>query len=160
MDKTTSWAAWIGAATGVCSLAWNVYLRLTSGPKLRITAHAGMIEMPPRPGNPHYLRIAVRNVGNAPTTITLYSLHSYKGLRSRFRKSEFNADKSAVINTYLGKQCPAKLDVGEELSVLVEHDYRFEDWLKEELWVGVSHSFAHGGAQLVKVYDSRKSRKK
>jgi hypothetical protein len=156
MDKSTIWAAWIGAATGACSLAWNIYLKVTSGPKLKIHVHAGMVTMPPRPGNPHFLRIAVRNVGNAPTTITNYSFHSFEGLHSRFRKSEFNAAKSAVITNYSGKQCPAKLEVGEELNVIMEHDSRFEEWLEGGLWVGVSHSFGRR-AQLVKIYDGGKT---
>jgi hypothetical protein len=151
MDKSTIWAAWIGATTGLCSFVWNVYLKFTSGPKLSIGAHAGMVSMPPMPGNPRILRIVVRNVGTAPTTITNYSFHSFKGLRSRFRKTEFNAVKSAVLNQYRGTQCPTKLDVGEEVNVFMDHDAEFEEWLKEGLWVGVSHSFGHG-AQLAKVY--------
>lgn len=155
MDKSTIWAAWIGAATGVFSLAWNMYLKITSGPKLKISAYAGMVVMPPPPGDPHFLRIVVRNVGSAPTTITNYTLHSFRGLRSRFKKTEFNAEKNAVVTRYTGKQCPTKLDVGEEVAIVVEHDSRFEEWLKEGVWVGVSHSFGHG-AQLVKICDGRK----
>jgi hypothetical protein len=156
MNNSTIWAAWIGAATGACSLAWNIYLKVASGPKLRIHAHAGMVTMPPQLGNPHFLRITVRNVGNAPTTITNYSLHSFTDLRSKIRKSEFNADKSAVLAKYSGKQCPAKLEVGEELSILMEHDSGFEEWLKNDVWVGVSHSFGRR-AQLMKIYDGRKA---
>lgn len=155
MNNSTIWAAWIGAATGACSLAWNIYLKAAAGPKLRIHAHAWMVTMPPRPGNPHFLRITVRNVGNAPTTITNYSVHSFNSLRSRFNKNEFNAAKSAVISNYIGKQCPAKLEVGEELTVLMEHDSQFNEWLKDGLWVGISHSFGRR-AQLVKTYDGRK----
>jgi hypothetical protein len=155
MDKSTIWAAWIGAATGVFSLAWNMYLKVTSGPKLKIDAYAGMVIIPPPPGDPYFLRIVVRNVGSEPTTITNYTLHSFKGLRSRFRKTEFNAAKNAVVTKYIGKQCPTKLDVGEEVSILVEHDSRFEEWLKEGVWVGVSHSFG-GSAQMAKICDGRK----
>lgn len=155
MSNSTVWVAWIGACTGVCSLAWNIYLKITSGPKLRILAHAGMVKMPPVPGNPNFLRITVRNVGNAPTTITNYSLHSFKGLRSRFRKKDFYATKSAVIAQYSGKHCPVKLDVGEELSVLMQHDSSFEEWLDNGLWVGVSHSFGRC-AQFERIYDGRK----
>lgn len=155
MDKSTIWAAWIGAATGVFSLAWTVYLKVTSGPKLKISAYAGMVMMPPPPGDPYFLRIVVRNVGSAPTTITNYTLHSFKGFRSRFRKTEVNATENAVVTRYIGKQCPTKLDVGEEVSIMVEHDSRFEEWLKDGVWVGVSHSFGRW-AQLVKIYDGRK----
>lgn len=155
MDKSTYWAAWVGAATGVFSLAWNVFLKVTSGPKLKANAYAGMVIMPPPSGDPYFLRIVVRNVGSAPTTITNYTLHSFKGLRSRFRKTEANAAKNAVVTQYIGKQCPTKLDVGEEVSILVEHDSRFEEWLKEGVWVGISHSFGRY-AQMVKIHDGRK----
>lgn len=154
MINSTVWAAWIGAATGVGSFAWNIYLKVASGPKLRIRGHAGMIMIPPRPGNPHFLQITVQNVGNAPTTITNYSLHSFNNLRSKIKRNEFNADKSAILANYIGKQCPVKLEVGEELRVLMEHDSNFEEWLKEGLWIGVSHSFG-GRAQLTKIFDGR-----
>ncbi len=114
-----------------------------------------MVLIPPPPGDPYFLRIIVRNVGSAPTTITNYTLHSFTGLRSRFSKTEVNASKNAVVTQYVGKQCPTKLNIGEEVSILVEHDSRFEEWLKDGVWVGVSHSFGRY-AQMVKIYDGRK----
>jgi hypothetical protein len=128
MDKSTGLVAWIGAVTGVCSLAWNVYSKVTSGPKLKIDAHAGMETFPPKPRSPLLLQIVVHNAGSAPTTITNYSLHrSFKGVRSRFWKTEFNATKHAVLNLYRGKQCPTKLDGGEEVSLVMEQDSQFEE---------------------------------
>jgi hypothetical protein len=156
MGNSTTWVAWIGAATGVCSLVWNIYLKITTGPKLRIEAHAGMVLVPPEPGDHHFLRIVVRNVGSAPTTITNYTLHSFGGFLSKLRRSEFNAAKSAVITAYRGNQCPTKLNVGEEVSVLVEHDQRFDEWLRDDVWVGVSHTFRNR-AKLAKIYDGRKA---
>jgi hypothetical protein len=132
-----------------------MYLKVTSGPKLKISAHAGMVIMPPPPGDPYFLRIIVRNVGSAPTTITNYTLHLFIGFRSRFKKTEVNAAKNAVLTRYIGKQCPTKLDVGEEVNIMVEHDSRFEEWLKDGVWAGVSHSFGHR-AQMVRIYDDRK----
>jgi len=111
--------------------------------------------MPPGPGNPSFLRITVRNVGSAPTTITSYSLHSFKSFRSKFRKRDFDAAESAVIALYKGKQCPVKLDIGEQVDVLMEHDSYFEERLNEGLWVGVTHSFGRW-AQFAKIYDGRK----
>ena len=113
--------------------------------------------MPPPPGDPYLLRIIVRNVGTAPTTITNYTLHSFEGFWSKVRRSESNAAKFAVISAYSGNQCPAKLNVGEEVSILVEHDQRFDEWLQEDVWVGVSHSFRNR-AQLARIYDGRKAR--
>lgn len=129
-----------------------MYLKVASGPKLKINAHAGMVIMPPPPGDPHFLRIVVQNVGTAPTTITNYTLHSFNGLLSRFRN---NRTKNAVVTQYIGKQCPTKLDVGEEVSIMVEQDSRFEEWLKEGVWVGVSHSFEHR-PQMTKILDGRR----
>jgi len=118
-----------------------------------------MVLVPPLTGSDtRYLRIVVRNVGNAPTTITNYSLHGFRGFRGRFRKSEFNSHRTAVITRYVGKQCPTKLDVGEEVNVMVEQDSKFDQWLKEGLWVGVHHSFGHG-AQLVRIFEGGKKAK-
>jgi hypothetical protein len=50
-------------------------------------------------------------------SLTIYIFHSFKGPRSRFRKSEFNAAESAVLTNYSGKQCPEKL---------MEHDRGFK----------------------------------
>lgn len=110
-----------------------------------------------QPGDQRFVRIIVRNVGTAPTTITLYSIHSFKGFRSRFRKTELNAARSAILNEYSGPQCPARLQVGEEVNVFMKQDTRFEEWLKEELWVGVHHPFAKG-AVLAKVVKSERIR--
>jgi hypothetical protein len=69
--KTTELVAWIGATTGVASLGWNIYTKITANrPKLVVKAYANMIQMPPPPKNPRFLRITVQNIGTAPTTIT------------------------------------------------------------------------------------------
>jgi hypothetical protein len=69
--KTTELVAWISASTGVASLIWNSYSKITANrPKLVVRAYANMVQMPPPPRNPRFLRITVQNNGTAPTTIT------------------------------------------------------------------------------------------
>jgi hypothetical protein len=41
----TPWVAWIGACTGVASLAWNIYVKLTSGARIIVTAFQHIIMM-------------------------------------------------------------------------------------------------------------------
>ena len=53
--------AWVGAVSGLGGLFWNVYTKITAGPKLAVTAYAGMVMMPPLPHNPRLLRITVHN---------------------------------------------------------------------------------------------------
>ena len=69
--KTTELVAWIGASTGIASLIWNIYSKVTANrPKLIVRAYANMVQMPPPPKNPRFLRITVQNNGTTPTTIT------------------------------------------------------------------------------------------
>src|SRR5277367_2337367 len=69
--KTTELVAWIGATTGIASLIWNIYTKITANrPKLVVKAYANMIQMPPPPKNSRFLRITAQNVGTAPTTLT------------------------------------------------------------------------------------------
>jgi hypothetical protein len=139
-------AAWIGACSGVGSLLWNVYTKLTSGPKLRVTAFAGMVMMPPPPNNPNFLKMTVQNVGTAPTTLTNLSLHTYG---SRWAKFKNRATVNAVLNHYQGAQLPHKLEVGAEWSGLMEHDEKFNGWLgSETLWFAVHHSFSKKPTQV------------
>jgi len=41
--KTTELVAWIGATTGIASLIWNIYTKITANrPKLIVRAYANM----------------------------------------------------------------------------------------------------------------------
>jgi hypothetical protein len=61
--KTTELVAWIGATTGLASLIWNIYIKATANrPKLVVKAYANMVQMPPPPGNPKFLRMTVQNI--------------------------------------------------------------------------------------------------
>src|SRR4051794_30331762 len=109
--NATTLAAWVGASTGVASLFWNVYVKVSAGPRVEASAYAGMIVMPPPPGNPKFLKINVRNNGTVPTTISNYGIVQYKSFWSRFRKTALNASYTAVITNHTGPRCPQKLGI-------------------------------------------------
>jgi hypothetical protein len=144
--NATTLAAWVGACSGLGSLIWNIYTKLTSGPKLRVAAFAGMVMMPPPPNNPTFLKITVQNVGTAPTTLTNITLHQYASRWSRFRN---RATFSAVLNNYKGPQFPHKLEIGAEWSGLMEQDERFGELLKgDSVWLAAHHSFSKSPTQV------------
>src|SRR5437762_9914522 len=98
--NATQWAAWVGASSGVGSLLWNIYGKLSAGPKLEVTAYGGMVQMPPLPGNPKFLKITLHNRGTAPTSVNNVTFHSYLSRWKRMRRQVpiFNA----VLDNYEG----------------------------------------------------------
>jgi hypothetical protein len=145
--KGTGLVAWVGATTGIASLLWNIYTKLTAGPRLTVTAFANMIQMPAPQGNPRFLKINVQNVGTATTTLTNLELFTFvprwERLLSRIRLRERPAERHAVVVDYRGPQFPHKLEVGSEWQALMQQDGHFEDWLKtDKLRCAVWHSFA------------------
>jgi len=150
--KTTELVAWIGASTGVASLIWNIYSKLTANrPRLVVKAYANMVQMPPPPKNPRFLRITVQNNGTTPTTITnvefFKMLPLWKRVLSRFRPKMRAGEIHAVLNDYKGPQIPYKLEVGSEWVGLMEQDAKFEDWLStDRLHCAIHHSFSKNPA--------------
>jgi hypothetical protein len=138
--SATQWAAWVGACSGLCSLLWNIYTKLTSGPKLDVTAFPGMKMMPPPPNNPTFLSVTVHNVGTATTTITNLGLCTYESWWARKRRK---GSQHFVVANYQGPALPLKLEVGGEWRALMEQDGRFDKLLlSDKLWCTVFHSFA------------------
>lgn len=146
--KTTDLVAWIGASTGVASLFWNIYTKITANrPKLIVRAYANMVQMPPPPKNPRFLRITVQNNGTAPTTLTnvefFRMLPLWKRLLCKLRPKMRTGETHAVLNDYRGPQIPHKLEVGTEWVALVQQDDSFEDWLNtDRLHCAIHHSFS------------------
>ena len=146
--KTTDLVAWIGASTGLASLIWNIYSKVTANrPKLVVKAYANMVQMPPPPENPRFLRITVQNIGTAPTTLTnvefFKMLPRWKRLLYRLHLKKRGEEIHAVMNDYRGPQIPYKLEVGTEWVGLMEQDASFEDWLKtDRLYCAIHHSFS------------------
>lgn len=152
--KPSEWVAIVtgilGAITGMSSLAWNIYIKLTSGPKLRIQAWANMVLYPTQPRNPRFLSIKVQNVGTTPTTLTNLEVSSYKVSVKAVKKlkgSGFNA----VAETFLNQKYPfpKKLDVGEEWSGQIGQSGVVDELVvKNSLWVSVHHSFSKTPVQV------------
>jgi hypothetical protein len=122
--KTTELVAWIGATTGIASLGWNIYTKITANrPKLVVKAYANMIQMPPPPKNPRYLRITVQNIGTAPTTLNnvefFEAIPRWKRLLSKLRPKMRAGETRAIVNDYQGPQIPLKLEVGSEWTALM-----------------------------------------
>jgi hypothetical protein len=146
--KTTELVAWIGATTGIVSLGWNIYTKITANrPKPVVKAYANMVQMPPPPKNPRFLRITVQNNGTAPTTLTNVEFFDiiprWKRILYRLHFKKRGEEVHAVLNDYRGPQIPHKLEVGSEWVALMEQNKKFEDWLEtDKLWCAVHHSFS------------------
>jgi hypothetical protein len=146
--KPTEVVAWIGASTGVASLAWNIYAKVTGNrPSLEVKAHANLIQMPPPPKNPRFLRITVQNNGTAPTTITNVEFFDasprWKRILYKLHLKKRGSERHAILNDYRGPQIPYKLEVGSEWVGSMEQDDKFEAWLKNgKLHCGIHHSFS------------------
>ena len=145
--KATELAAWVGATTGLASLIWNIYTKLTDGPRLTVAAFANMVQMPAPPGNPRFLRITVQNIGTATTTLTNLDFFTFVPRWKRFlwrtKLKKRPAETRAVLNLYQGPQFPHKLEVGSEWQALMQQDEGFENWLStDKLCCAVWHSFS------------------
>jgi hypothetical protein len=146
--KTTELVAWIGATTGIVSLGWNIYTKITANrPKPVVKAYANMVQMPPPPKNSRFLRITVQNIGTAPATITNVEFYKliprWKRLLCRLHLKKRGEEIHAIMNDYRGAQIPHKLEVGSEWVALMEQDGGFEDWLNtDRLHCAIHHSFS------------------
>jgi len=130
----------LGTCTGVASLLWNIYTKLSAGPKLRVEAWANMVQRPASPGDPHFLTVTIQNIGTQPTTLTNYGFFQYASKRDRKRHKP---EKAAVLNQYQGAQYPYKLEVGAEAQLGMQQDDSFEKMLeKGTVYFWVQHSFA------------------
>ena len=149
----SEWAGWVGACTGVLSLGWNtykdIYTRLTSGAKLRVTAFAGIVLRPAPPGDPRLLMVTVQNIGREPAAIMQFLLQIYPSRWARFRRRP--SYPSEVLQLYQGPELPHKLDVASQFVASMVQDPKFDDWLSSDnLWCAVVHSVSKKPA-LAKV---------
>jgi hypothetical protein len=146
--KTTELVAWIGATTGIASLGWNIYSKITANrPKLVVKAYGNMIQMPPPLRNPRFLRVTVQNIGTAPTTITNVEFYEliprWKRILYELHLKKRDEEIHAIMNDFRGPQIPHKLEVGSEWVALMEQDEKFEDWLNTDfLHCAIHHSFS------------------
>lgn len=139
LDVLTQILAVVGAVTGIASLSWNVYLKLSSGPKLKVQAWAGMVQRPAPHGDPKFLKVTIQNVGTEATTLTNYGFFQYSSERDRKRRKPQTA---AVLVNYEGAKYPHKLAVGDEAQIYMQHDLSFDRALKEgTVYFAVWHAF-------------------
>lgn len=145
MISLTQIGALVGTVTGVVSLAWNIHVKVTAGPKLRVSAHAGMVEMPSDTPDKEFMCIKVQNIGTTPTTLTNYCFVRYE---SRWKRVRGRPGYQAIINSYRGSQTPHKLEVGAEAVIFMQHNDKFDTMLEQhDIWVEVHHSFAEKPAR-------------
>jgi hypothetical protein len=82
-----------------------------------------MVQMPPPPKNPRFLRITVQNNGTAPTTLTNVEFFDiiprWKRILYRLHLKKRGEEIHAVLNDYRGPQIPHKLEVGSEWVALM-----------------------------------------
>ncbi|HET9284632.1 MAG TPA: hypothetical protein VFR24_21980 [Candidatus Angelobacter sp.] len=136
----TQIGALIGTVTGVASLAWNIYTKVSAGPKLRVQAWAGMVKRPAPKGDSKFLKVTIQNVGNQPTTITNYGFFQYATKQDRKRRKP---ETAAVLVDYEGDHYPHKLEVGGEAQILMQQDLSFDRALAEKtVYFAVWHAFS------------------
>jgi hypothetical protein len=145
--KPAEWAAWVGAVTGLASLCWNIYSKMSAGPKLRVTAYADMVQRPAPLGDPRFLRITVQNIGTEATTLTNCTLVSrasrWQRLLQWARVNEPLPEKHAVLNSYQGEQLPQATAPGSQWTALMQQDADFGLWLDSgQLYCAIWHSFS------------------
>ena len=141
--SATQWAAWVGACSGLGSLLWNVYTRLTSGPKLSVTARPGMEVLPgPRTQDKSaYIVVKVRNCGTARTTLTAVWFATYESWLARRRSRPSRS--GVVLQPESGQPLPCTLDVGAEYVGAIRQNNAVEEMLRTgNLWCEVCHSWS------------------
>lgn len=133
----TEWAAWVGACSGLGGLLWNVYTKLESGPKLRMSVTPNMVRIPDARGK-KYIRARVRNIGTTKTTITTMCFASYTSWWNRFRG---RATGNWVVSSPSTGQ--SILNVGEEWNGFASQDEDIEKLVAAgNLWCEVYHSWS------------------
>ena len=154
----TQVGAGVGSLTGIASLCWNIYLKLSSGPKLSIQAFAGMVKRPAPQDDPTFLKVVIRNTGTTQTTLTNYALYQYATKKRRFKKQfpEF----SAVLNIYEGAVAPYKLGVGEEAMIAMRQNADFDQRLHNgrPLYFVVWHAFSEKGLEVPIAFQKLKAK--
>lgn len=140
MVTLTSALAVVGAVTGVSSLAWNIYVKISAGPKIVVKVWPGMKMMPTPPNDPTYMRVNVRNLGTTATKLTTLGLHLYNSEKSA---KKLKPDRSFVIVEPVAGKLPHRLEVGDEWDAYINQDERFNEMMKTgQLFCAVYHSFS------------------
>jgi hypothetical protein len=144
------------------SLIWNVYTKVTSGPKLDATAKSGMEALQgPRAKDPSkYVMVSVRNNGTARTTLTSVWFSTYDSWWARKRAKR--SQSGVVPQPMSSQQVPYQLDVGGEYVGRIKQTDIIEEMLKTgKLWCEICHSWSNKPVQVKVIKpdqpDSRKT---
>jgi hypothetical protein len=137
----TEWAAWVGASSGLCSLLWNVYTKLSSGPKLRMTTTPNIRKWPETKKGEHYITARVQNIGTAKTTLTNMCFATYSSSWKRLRRQP--TGNWVVISSSQAQPIPFGLDVGEEWTGFAIQEKDIQQILDAgKLWCEIYHSWS------------------
>jgi hypothetical protein len=127
---------------------WNVYTKLTSGPRLKVSASSGMKIVPAPPGDPTYIFVEVSNAGTAATTLTNLHFVIYDAWLARVRQRWPASAGLTVIRPITHHPIPFKLEVGGKWLGHVIQGGRFEEMVQSgKMWCEVSHSWSKRRAQ-------------
>lgn len=124
--KASDIAAWVGATTGTLAVGLEFVKWIRSGPRLRIAANSSILPFDPTPewpAQPH-LVVWVRNVGNAPTTLTGFAFTFYASRIDRRLRLE---EKSDMILEPVPESLLRVLAPGEQWTSLVRSSPLLDD---------------------------------
>src|SRR4051812_48292791 len=89
--NATQWAAWVGAGSGVGSLAWNIYSKFTTGrPDLTLAAVSNFVKDSDYPQT-RSIQVVLQNRGSAPTTVTEMKMYAYRSWWRRWWQQSYIA---------------------------------------------------------------------
>jgi hypothetical protein len=113
---------------------WQVFIYLRNGPRLRVTAAAGMRVFGPVPDQGEYLAITATNVGNAATTITHVVVMGYDPAWGRLRGPK----EKYVLGRSTADHAPHPLAPGAGFLATYPHDPEIVRLSREfKLYAGV-----------------------
>lgn len=137
----SDWAAWLGAVTGVFSLAWQIVRWYREGPRLLVRVAPNMLPYPDDGGGPRVL-IMVTNIGTVTTTLTHLVLVEFS---SWYSKRRFRPAKSwlTMHDPTFGHSLPHELNPGQQFMGGIRRDASLGALISGgKLHVGIYHAFA------------------
>jgi hypothetical protein len=113
----TEFIAAYSAIVSTAVASWQVYTRLSDGPRLRVTCNPNMrIAGGSIRDDNDYVVVNATNIGNRPTTIQGVGMHAFASRWKRFRRQP---EYSWVINTAPpGNMVPHVLEPGHNFMTL------------------------------------------
>lgn len=135
--------AYYAAIVATGALAWNIFIWLRTGPRLKLSISTNMTFVPASYGykeSDTFVVYTVSNVGTLPTTITHVVLYGYTTWFDYVRRK---AIKTALVNSGppLSHAVPYVLKNGETFSAVATQDEMIRKWSRQyRLYGAVIHS--------------------